>query len=645
MKSNSLLKSNQAPQRGFLPVNEAEMKALGWDAPDFVLVTGDAYVDHPSFGAALIGRWLEHHGFRIALLAQPPWNNPMPFKEFGKPKLGFLITGGNLDSMLSNYTASKKPRRQDAYSPAGIGGKRPDRAVIVYANRCREAYKGVPVILGGIEASLRRFVHYDYWDNSLRRSVLLDSKADLLIYGMAEIAVLEAAQSLRDGIPVREIRNIRGTVFPAGIKDYDTWRSEYSGPVIEIPSYEDCRTDPENFARAHLIADKEQNPYTGKPVIQKHADRFIIANPPSLPLNQKQMDEVYGLPFVRTWHPVYNAAGGVPAIQEVEFSITSHRGCYGQCSFCALTFHQGKIIQSRSADSMEAEARIFLKRPDFKGYIHDVGGPTANFRISACEKMDRKGACPDKACMTSGKDGGVCEKLSPDHSDYLGVLRRLRSIPGIKKVFIRSGIRYDYILEDKKSGQTFLNELTEHHVSGQLKVAPEHISETVLKYMGKPGKEVYEEFRRRFEKANERAGKKQFLVPYLMSSHPGATLKEAAELALYIKKQGVMPEQVQDFIPTPGSLSTAMYYTERDLISKESVKEGLRPGGSFRKIHAAKSPEEKNMQRALLQFQKPENRALAEKALRQAGREDLIPAFFGRSSGNPSIRKNSGKRN
>lgn len=581
-----------------LPVSPEDVRARGWDRVDFVLVSGDAYVDHPSFGVALIGRWLLEHGYRVAILAQPDWKSVLPYKTFGKPALGFMVTGGNLDSILSNYTAAGKPRRKDAYSPGGIGGRRPDHATVVYANRCREAYRGVPIILGGIEASLRRFVHYDSRDNKIRRSILFDARADLLIYGMAEGQVLEVASILRDGGTADDLHQIAGCAWTGSEEDLPEKH-------VLIPSYEEIIQDRKKFAQAFALSDREQNPHFGKPLIQGHGDRFLIQNPPAMPLSQEMMDRVYGMDFTRSAHPDYQPMGGVPALEEVLYSLVSHRGCYGGCSFCALTFHQGKAIQRRSKDSLLREAGRFILEPGFKGNIHDVGGPTANFRTSACEKMDRKGACRDKNCV------GVeaCDKLKPDHSEYLDILRSLRSMDGIKRVFVRSGIRYDYVLLDKD--RTFLNELCEHHVSGQLKVAPEHISAKVLSYMGKPGPQVFEEFQKRYFAASKKAGKEQYLVPYLMSSHPGSDLDAAIELAIYMRDHGIYPEQVQDFVPSPGSLSTAMFWSHVD-------PRDMKP------VYIPESREEKEMQRALLQFRDPANHNLVRRALQKAGRSDLI---------------------
>lgn len=584
----------------FLPTTIEELRKKGISNVDFVLVTGDAYVDHPSFGSALIGRLLEKHGFTVAVLAQPDWKSSLPFKEFGKPRLGFLVTGGNLDSMLNNYTAAKKPRREDAYSPGGIGGRRPDRAVTVYSNRIREAYRGVPIIIGGIEASLRRLIHYDYWDNKLRRSVVFDSRADLLVYGMAERSLLEVVRRLRDGESIREIRDVAGTAFIV---------SEDEAPgvgAVELPSWEEHLSDKKVLAEAFRLAEREQNPHSGRILVQKHGDRCIVVNPPALPLDIHEMDEIYDLPYARNWHPSYDVYGGVPAIREVQFSITSHRGCYGGCSFCALTFHQGKVISARSAGSIVEEAKKLVNLPSFKGYIHDVGGPTANFRVSACDKMKRKGACPDRNCL--GED--PCKKISPSHEEYLEILRKVRDLPGIKKVFIRSGLRYDYMMLDKSD--EFFRELCEHHISGQLKVAPEHVSSGVLSLMGKPGFDVFLRFREKYFRINREIKKDQYLVPYLMSSHPGSTLDDAIEMAEAIRDLGgTMPEQVQDFIPTPGSMSTVMYYSEIHPYTKK-------------KVYVPRTPEEKAMQRALIQYMKPENRRLVEKALRLAGRGDLI---------------------
>jgi len=584
--------------RNFLPMNRSDMEARGWDELDFLLITGDAYVDHPSFGIAIIARVLEKNDFRVGILAQPDWKDLRNFRTMGKPRLACLITGGNLDSMVNHYTAAKKKRHKDAYSPGGTTGLRPDRTTIVYSNRVREALPGVPVIIGGIEASLRRFSHYDYWSNDVKRSILLDSQADLLVFGMGEKAIVEVAELLNNGVPIDQITDVRGTMVPL--------TGEVVPPdSITLPSYEDVVSDKEKYAWAFWVQYNQQDPFRGKPMYQPHGRKGVLQNRPSLPLTQAEMDAIYALPFMGTFHPSYEALGGVSAIEEVEFSLTSVRGCYGACSFCALTFHQGRIVQSRSAESIIREAEQMTWNDRFKGYIHDVGGPTANFRQPACKDQLTRGACSHKQCLFPEP----CDKLENDHEEYLELLRSLRSLPKVKKVFVRSGIRYDVVLADQSSG--FIRELCEHHVSGQLKVAPEHVSEEVLRLMGKPGKAVYEEFVERFRVANEELGKEQYLVPYLMSSHPGSTLKEAVELAEYVREMGVNPEQVQDFIPTPGTLSTCMYYTGLDPISMEPV-------------YIPRSMHEKAMQRALIQYRSPKNHALVEEALRLAHREDLI---------------------
>ena len=582
----------------FLPVSREDMDKAGIESLDFIIITGDAYVDHPSFGTAIIGRVLQSQGFTVGIIAQPDWKNVESFRALGKPKLGFMINSGNIDSMVNHYTAAKKKRHDDFYSPGGKGGYRPDRALIVYCGKAREAYKDVPVLIGGIEASLRRFAHYDYWDDKVRRSILIDSKADLLMYGMGEKTVIEVANLLKYGMNVKNIRSTRGTVYAAntleGLQDY-----------IEVPSFEDAASDKIAYAKAYKAEYMEQDPTNGKTIVQKHGDRYIVQNPPQLSLSQEEMDAVYALPYARTYHPMYESQGGIPAIKEVKFSITSHRGCYGGCSFCALNFHQGRVIQNRSGNSLLEEARLMTTLDDFKGYIHDVGGPTANFRHKACKLQENNGVCKTRQCLFPTP----CKNLIVDHSEYLGVLRSMRKIPEIKKVFIRSGIRYDYLVYDKND--SFFRELCEHHISGQLKVAPEHISNRVLTQMGKPGKEVYNKFAEKYHRINEDLGKKQFLVPYLMSSHPGSDLNAAIELALYIKEMGYMPEQVQDFYPTPGSLSTAMYYTGMNPLTGEEV-------------YVPKTQKEKNMQRALLQYSLPSNYSLVREALVSAHREDLI---------------------
>ena len=584
--------------KSFLPINAEEMKNKGWDAPDFLYITGDAYVDHPSFGHAIISRILEKHGFRVAILAQPDVNNDKEFLQFGTPRLGVLVTGGNLDSMVAHYTAAKKPRSDDMYSPGGIAGKRPDRAVIAYCNAVRRVFGSIPLIIGGIEASLRRFAHYDYWQNKVRRSVLFDSRADLLIYGMGEKQIVEIAKLMEKGVPVKKIRNVRGTCYIAN-------KDEVSDGGIMLSSFEDVTESKKAYADACRIQYEEQDPIRGKALFQPHADKVLVQNVPAMPLTQKELDEVYALDYMRTYHPSYEAMGGIPAINEVKFSLVSNRGCFGACNFCALTFHQGRIISSRSHKSLIDEAKILISDPDFKGYIHDVGGPTADFRRPACDKQLKSGTCKNRQCLFPTP----CKNLDADHRDYLSLLTKLRSLDGVKKVFVRSGLRFDFMLEDKT--EDFFYDLCRHHVSGQLKVAPEHISSNVLKHMGKPDSAVYERFSEKFAKVNQRLSKKQYLVPYLMSSHPGFTLNDAIELALFLKKNNMNPQQVQDFYPTPGSISTAMFYT------------GLDPR-TGKEVYVPKTPEEKAMQRALLQYKNPDNKKLVIKALRLAGREDLI---------------------
>ncbi len=581
----------------FLITERAEMEARGWAELDFVLITGDAYVDHPSFAGSVNGRLLEHHGYRVGLIAQPDWQDVEAFKILGKPRLASLVTAGNLDSMLNKFTAAKKFRHNDDYSPGGESGHRPDRATLVYANRMREAFRDVPVIIGGIEASLRRFAHYDYWSDTVRRSLLVDSKADALIYGMGEKQILELAKALDENRFVEKLPSIKGVCYMS--------KTLPEGKVVECPSYEIVKEDKRQFAEAFRLQYYEQDPFIGKTVAQLHGDRYVIQNSPALPLTQAEMDEVYSLPFSRHWHPRYDAKGGVPALSEVQFSLVSHRGCFGSCSFCAITSHQGRIIQNRSHESLIAEAERMIAMPDFKGYIHDVGGPTANFRHTACQKQGTKGACPGKNCAAPH----ACENLDTSHDDYLAILRKLRKLNGVKKVFVRSGLRYDYVLED--NNREFVKELCEHHVSGQLKVAPEHVSEAVTEIMGKADKNVFLKFKDWFETANRQLGKKQFLVPYFMSSHPGCTLADAVELAEFLRDQKMTPEQVQDFIPTPGSLSTAMYYTGINPLTGETV-------------YVAKKGRDKAMQRALMQYKNPDNYDLVREALVKAGRTDLI---------------------
>ncbi|MBT9616672.1 YgiQ family radical SAM protein [Mediterraneibacter faecis] len=583
----------------FLPITREEMKERGWDQVDFVYVSGDAYVDHPSFGHAIITRLLESRGYRVGIIAQPDWRKPESVQVFGEPRLGFLVSAGNMDSMVNHYSVSKKRRKTDAYTPGGEMGKRPDYACVVYGNLIRQTYKKTPIILGGIEASLRRMAHYDYWSDKLKRSVLLDSGADVISYGMGEHSIVELAEALDAGIPVEDITYIAGTVVKTKSLD-----SIYDAKIL--PSFEDLKADKMNYARSFYTQYLNTDAFNGKRLVEPYSDHlYVVQNPPAAPLTQMEMDDVYSLPYQRTYHPSYEAKGGVPAIKEIKFSLISNRGCFGGCSFCALTFHQGRIVQVRSHESLIEEAKEITKDKDFKGYIHDVGGPTANFRHPSCKKQMEHGVCKTRQCLFPSP----CKNLDADHRDYVSLLRKLRDIPKVKKVFIRSGIRFDYLLADKK--QEFLRELCEYHVSGQLKVAPEHVAGPVLSLMGKPEHKVYEEFTRQFYKMNEGIGKEQYLVPYLMSSHPGSTLKEAVELAEYCRDLGYMPEQVQDFYPTPSTLSTCMYYT------------GVDPR-TMQKVYVPKSPHEKAMQRALIQYRNPELYDLVIEALHKAGRSDLI---------------------
>ncbi len=584
---------------GFLPVTREEMERLGWERPDFVYVIGDAYVDHSSFGPAIISRVLESRGYRVAIISQPDWRDPRCMDVFGRPRLGFLVSAGNMDSMVNHYTVNKKRRSGDAYTPGGKPAKRPDYATIVYCNIIKRRYKDVPVIIGGIEASLRRLAHYDYWSDKLRRSILLDSGADLLLYGMGELSVAETADALDSGLDIKDIVFIPGTVY----KTRDV-SSVTDG--IRLPDHSELVSDRLKYAESFRIQYENTDFASGRPLIECYGEnRYVVQNPPQRPLTQTELDDVYELPYMNAWHPSYDSLGGVPALSEVRFSLTSCRGCFGGCSFCALTFHQGRIVQARSHDSLLREARAMTKDPDFKGYIHDVGGPTANFRRPACSKQLKSGACTGKQCLFPKP----CARLEADHSDYVKLLRKLRALPGVKKVFIRSGIRFDYVLADRDD--TFLRELCEHHVSGQLRVAPEHVSDNVLRLMGKPPNDVYLEFRRRFERINAKLGKEQYVVPYLISSHPGSRLEDAVALAEAVRDMGYMPEQVQDFYPTPSTISTCMYYTGVDPRTMEPV-------------YTARSPKEKNMQRALIQYRKPENYELVREALLAAGREDLI---------------------
>ncbi len=580
----------------YLITTKAEMDERGWAELDFIIISGDAYVDHPSFAPTVIGRLLESYGYRVGIIAQPDWNDVNAFKVLGKPRLASLVTAGNLDSMLNKFTAAKKHRRDDGYSPGGESGRRPDRATVVYANRMREAFKGVPVVIGGIEASLRRFAHYDYWSDTVRRSILMDSKADVLIYGMGEKQIREIAEALDKDQLQKRLPAIKGICYVANTVPEN---------AIECPSYEAISADKEIFAKAFKMQFDEQDPYYGKTVAQGHGNRYIVQNSPALPLTQEEMDHVYSLPYTRKWHPMYDAAGGVPALAEVQFSITSHRGCFGSCSFCAITSHQGRIIQNRSHQSILDEAHRMTTMDGFKGYIHDVGGPTANFRHVACDKQLKVGACKGKTCAAPK----ACPQLNTNHDDYVSILRKVRNVKGVKKVFVRSGLRYDYVLDD--NNKDFVRELCEHHVSGQLKVAPEHVSEHVTTIMGKANKSYFLKFKSWFDEANRKLGKQQFLVPYFMSSHPGCTLEDAIELAEFLRDQNMTPEQVQDFIPTPGSLSTAMYYTGINPLTGEPV-------------YVAKKGRDKAMQRALMQYKREDNYELVKEALIKANRRDLI---------------------
>lgn len=584
--------------KNFLPINKADLKKLNITQLDFIIITGDAYVDHPSFGTAIIGRVLESEGFKVGIIPQPDWKNVEDFRRLGKPKYGFLINSGNIDSMVNHYTAAKKKRHDDFYSPGGKSGYRPDRAVIVYCNKAREAYKDVPIIIGGIEASLRRFAHYDYWSDNVRRSILLDSKADLLSYGMGEKTIVQIANLLRYGMNIHDIKDVKGTVYASNTL-------ENLNNYVEVPSFEEVSQNKAAYAESFKLESEEQDSIRGKIIVQKHGNRYIVQNPPQDLLSEEEMDIVYNLPYTRTYHPIYESMGGIPAIKEVKFSITSHRGCFGSCSFCALTFHQGRSIQHRSQNSIIEEAKLLTNYSDFKGYINDVGGPTANFRHTACKSQTLRGVCKSRQCLFPTP----CKNLKIDHTEYLNLLRKLRRIPKVKKVFIRSGIRYDYLIYD--NNLNFFKELCKYHISGQLKVAPEHVSDKVLTQMGKPSRNVYDRFVKKYFEINKSLDMKQFLVPYLMSSHPGSDLNAAIELSLYIKEMGYMPEQVQDFYPTPGSASTTMYYTGINPFTKE-------------KVYVPKTQKEKNMQRALLQFSKPENYKLVKEALIEAHREDLI---------------------
>lgn len=600
----------------FLPVTRKEMEERGWEQPDFVLVTGDAYVDHHSFGTAIISRLLESRGYKVAILAQPDFQSAEDFKRFGKPRLGFLINSGTVDSMVNNYSVFKRKRKTDEYTPGGKAGKRPDRAVIVYSNRAREAYKDVPVIIGGIEASLRRLGHYDYWSDKVRRSILLDAKADLLIYGMGERAIVEIAEALDSGIEAKDIGWIRGTCCKAKSFDMDD-------ETEILPDFDDIAASKDAYCRSFAKSYRSNDYINGKRLVEKYGETlYVIQNQPQPPLERDELDDIYELPYENAYHPIYEAEGGVPAFKEVKFSIVSARGCFGGCSFCALTYHQGRQVRSRSKESLVREAKIVTEMDDFKGYIHDVGGPTANFRHPACKNQLKNGVCKNKDCLYPHP----CKNMDVDHKEYLDVLRAVRSLDKVKKVFIRSGIRFDYVMADKDD--TFLRELCKYHVSGTLKVAPEHVSDNVLYYMRKPEKKVFVEFAEKYRKINEELGMKQYLIPYLISSHPGSTLDDAVELAVFLKEYGFIPDQVQDYYPTPGTLATCMYYTEKDPFTMKPV-------------YVAKDLEEKKMQRALIHYNKPENRETVIRALRKAGREDLIGVLLG---GNRGKRHESDKR-
>ena len=583
----------------FLPVNMEDVKARNWSEVDFVYVTGDAYVDHPSFGVSIISRVLEDEGFRVAILSQPDYKSTEDFKRFGRPRLGFLVSGGNIDSMVAHYTVSKKRRSYDYYSPGGKMGLRPDRATIVYCNRIREAYGDIPIVIGGLEASLRRFAHYDYWEDRVRRSILVDSRADILTYGMGENILRRIARLLDKGVPIKKIRDVRGCVYLAKAGEPIHFDS------VEVGDYDMLKTNKEAYAKAFSIQYKNTDSVRGKAVVEYYGDKMLVQNPPMPPLEREELDKVYSLPYARDYHPDYESLGGVPAITEVKFSVTHNRGCFGACNFCALAFHQGREVRSRSERSVIEEARIITKMPDFKGYIHDVGGPTANFRYPSCDRQKENGVCPSRKCLAPTP----CKHLKVDHREYAHLLSKIEALPGVKKVFVRSGIRFDYLIYD--DDDSFFRQLVTHHVSGQLKVAPEHCANNTLSMMGKPPIEVYEKFKKKYFRLCEEAGLEQYLVPYLMSSHPGTTLADAVEMATWLKRWGYMPEQVQDYYPTPGTVSTVMYYT------------GINPL-TGKKVYVTTDYREKQLQRALLQYSKPENANLVREALRLAGREDLI---------------------
>ncbi len=586
-------------KKDFLPISVKDMKDRGWEQCDFVYVIGDAYVDHSSFGPAIISRLLESFGYKVGIISQPDWKIKESIAILGKPRLGFIVSAGNMDSMVNHYTVNKKHRHTDAYTPGGVMGKRPDYATIVYCNLIKQTYKDVPIIIGGIEASLRRLAHYDYWSDKIKHSILIDSGADIISYGMGEHSIVEIAEALNSGIDITDITFIKGTVYKAKSLDnlYD---------YIELPDYDDICENKKTYAESFYTQYVNTDPFTAKTLVEKYKEKlYVVQNPPAMPLTTQEMDDIYALPYMRNYHPSYEKNGGVPALNEIKFSITNNRGCFGGCSFCALTFHQGRIIQVRSHQSIIEEAKLMTKDPDFKGYIHDVGGPTANFRYPSCNKQLTRGVCPNKQCLFPKP----CGNLTVDHSDYIKLMHELQSIDGVKKVFIRSGIRFDYCMAD--SDDTFMRELCENHISGQLRVAPEHISDNVLKRMGKPENSVYEAFLKRYDRINNKTGKKQYVVPYLMSSHPGSTMKEAIELAEYIRDLGYMPEQVQDFYPTPSTLSTCMYYTGYDPRTME-------------KVYTPVTYHEKAMQRALIQYRNPENYELVKEALIKNGRSDLI---------------------
>ena len=585
-------------EKKFLPISKRDMIDRGWDQCDFIIVTGDAYIDHHSFGTAIISRVLEAQGYKVGIIPQPDWKNVYDFQRLGRPKYAFLVNGGNMDSMVNHYTVSKKRREKDMYSPGGKMGLRPDYATIVYCNKIREAYKNIDIVIGGVEASLRRFAHYDYWENKVRKSILLDSSADLLIYGMGEKPIVEIAEGLKNGVKAKDINYVRGTCYLAENLDYV---QDY----IEIPSYKEVVSDKRKYAESSKIEYQEQDSVRGKVLVQKHGNIYMVQNIPQPPLNREELDKVYDLPYMKNYHPIYEKHGGIAAIEEVKFSTVSSRGCFGDCKFCAITLHQGRVVQSRSKESILKEIEGITQLPDFKGYIHDVGGPTANFRKPACDRQLAFGACKGKECLSPS----VCSNMDVDHTEYLDLLRSIRRVPGVKKAFVRSGLRYDYIMADKDD--TFFKELVEHHVSGQLKVAPEHVSAQVLKYMGKPSGDTYDKFVSKFEKITKKIGKKQYIVPYLMSSHPGSTLECAIELAEYLRDINYHPEQVQDFYPTPGTPSTTIYYTGIDPIT-------------MKEVYVPKSKHEKAMQRALLQYRNPKYYNLVYEALVEAGRTDLI---------------------